>query len=101
MFPTLGDCAQTQVHITISETGDARVQVTLDSGEFHRLSRRDSVSQHKRQLSWFTNARFDASSDGNVGENEDKSSGDDVIGDGNENDDSEKEEEEEEEGDED
>lgn len=56
---------------------------------------------NERQRSWFTNARFDASSDGNVGENEDKSSGDDVIGDGNENDDSEKEEEEEEEGDED
>ena len=52
---------------------------------------------NERQQSWFTSVGFDASSDGNVGENEDRSSEDDVESNGNENDDGEEEEEEEEE----
>lgn len=47
----------------------------------------------ERQRSWFSSVRFNAMSNGNAGGNEDKSSKDDIEGEGNENDGGEEEEE--------
>ncbi|CAI5732690.1 unnamed protein product [Hyaloperonospora brassicae] len=92
MFPTSEDCAQAQAHITISGTEVRAFKLRQIRKSFTAHLEVTQYSSNERQRSWFTNVTFDANIDENVEGDEDRSSKDDIRGDGNEDDDGEEEE---------